>query len=91
MNNPFSSNAPQDPVPPLSEQTGAVERETAEEAAARARESRRLASAGGGHDCCNVPACCQSMTRFVKEHPCVSVGLAFALGILAGRCAAIEH
>lgn len=29
--------------------------------------------------------------RFVKENPCLTVGIAFALGVVAGRCAAIEH
>ena len=90
MNNPFPSNAPQDPVPPLSNQAGAVERETTGEAAERAGDSRRLASARERRDCCDASACCDSVTNFVKDHPCLSVGIAFALGVVAGRCAAIE-
>jgi ElaB/YqjD/DUF883 family membrane-anchored ribosome-binding protein len=89
MNNPFSSNPPQDPVPPLSDQAGAVERESAREAAARARESERLASAAGRRECGDT-ASCQSVTDFVHEHPRLSVGIAFGLGLLAGRCLAIE-
>lgn len=91
MNNPFSSKpSPEEPVPPLSDQARAVERESAEEAAARASESARLASVAERRECCDTSAC-HSMTRFVQEYPCLSVGLAFGLGLIAGRCAAIEH
>jgi ElaB/YqjD/DUF883 family membrane-anchored ribosome-binding protein len=88
MNNPFSSDPSQEPVPPLSDQAGAVERESADEAAGRARESRRLAEAAERRECCDTTAC-QSVTGFVHEHPCLSVGIAFGLGLLAGRCLAI--
>ena len=87
MNNPFSSKPSQEPVPPLSGQAGAVERESPEEAAARASESGRLASVAERRECHDTHAC-QPITRFVQEHPCVSVGLAFGLGLLAGTCAA---
>jgi ElaB/YqjD/DUF883 family membrane-anchored ribosome-binding protein len=91
MNNPFPSTpSPEGAVPPLSDQAGAVERESTEEAAARARESERLAHASKRRECCETSAC-ESMTRFVQEHPCLSVGLAFGLGLVAGHCAAIEH
>jgi ElaB/YqjD/DUF883 family membrane-anchored ribosome-binding protein len=92
MNNPFSSKpSPEEPVPPLSEQAGNVERESAEEAAARASESARLASVAERRECCDTTSACQSVTRLVQEYPCLSVGLAFGLGLLAGRCAAIDH
>ena len=90
MNNPSSSNAPQDPVPPLSEQAVDVERESTEEAAERAAKPRRIPSVHDARECCNVSACCESVTRFVKDYPCLSVGIAFALGIVAGRCVSIE-
>ncbi|MEK7949362.1 hypothetical protein [Luteolibacter soli] len=40
---------------------------------------------------CDASACCESMIRFVKEHPCLSVGLALAIGLIAGRCVAIDN
>ena len=89
MNNPFSSDPSQEPVPPLSDQAGAVERESADEAAARARGSSRLAGVGERRECCEISAG-ESVTRFVQEHPCLSVGLAFGFGVLAGRCLAID-
>ena len=91
MNDPFPSTpSPEGPVPPLSDKAGAVERESTEEAAARARDSERLAQVSERRECCETSAC-GPMTRFVREHPCLSVGLAFGLGLIAGRCAAIEH
>jgi len=89
MNNPFSSNPSQDPVPPLSDEAGNVERESAGEAAARARESERIASASARRECCDTTAC-HSVTDFVHEHPCLSVGIAFGLGLVAGHCLAID-
>jgi len=90
MNNPFSSeSSPQEPVPPLFDQAGQVERESAEDAAARASQSDRLAGMAERRECCETSVC-QSVTRFVREHPGLSVGLAFGLGLIAGRCAAIE-
>ncbi|MCW1925151.1 hypothetical protein OKA05_21505 [Luteolibacter arcticus] len=74
-------------MPPLFDQAGSVERESPGEAAARADTSARIASVREGRDP-SVPPVCQSMTRFVKEHPVLSVGLAFGLGIVAGSCAA---
>jgi ElaB/YqjD/DUF883 family membrane-anchored ribosome-binding protein len=87
MNNPFSSKPSQDPVPPLSDQAGAVERESEEQAAARAGESSRIASVAENRAHDESPAC-RSVTGFVREYPCLSVGLAFGLGVLAGSCAA---
>jgi hypothetical protein len=89
MNNPFSSspNPPQEPVPPLSGHAGQVERESEEHAAARASDSRRIASAAENREYGDTSAC-RSMTHFVQEYPCLSVGLAFGLGVLAGSCAA---
>ena len=89
MNNPFSSspNPPPEPVPPLSGHAGEVERESEEQAAARASESGRIASVAERRECCETSTC-QSVTRFVQEYPCLSVGLAFGLGVLAGSCAA---
>ena len=89
MNHPFSSNPSQEPVPPLSDQAGAVERESAGDAAARARKSERLASAAERREWGDAAAS-KSVTDFVHEHPCLSVGIAFGLGLLAGRCLAIE-
>jgi ElaB/YqjD/DUF883 family membrane-anchored ribosome-binding protein len=90
MNNPFSSQPSQDPVPPLSGKTENVERESAEDARDRAGESARLKSVAERRECCDASAC-QAMADFVRDHPCLSVGLAFGLGLVAGRCAAIDY
>lgn len=89
MNDPFSPKPPQEPVPPLSDQAGNVERESAEDATVRANESERLTRAAERRECCDTSAG-RSMIGFVQEHPCLSVGIAFGLGLLAGRCAAVE-
>jgi len=88
MNNPFSSSQDpsQEPVPPLSGQAHAVERESAEHAAARAGECSRIARML--EERCCADSVCRSATQFVRDFPCLSVGIAFGLGLLAGKCAA---
>ncbi|WP_375341838.1 glycine zipper domain-containing protein [Luteolibacter soli] len=83
MSDPLPSNPHPDSVPPLSDRASEVERESADHASKRARDSERISSASCDEVCATTRAC-EAVDRFVREHPLVSVGLALGLGLAVG-------
>ena len=78
MNDPFSQEPRPESVPPLSDKSREVERESPEDAARRAGESERIGGA------CSATEACRSIKDFIHENPCLSVGIAFCIGLVAG-------
>lgn len=83
MNDPYSPGSRPESVPPLSDKTSDVERESAEAAARRAKDSDRISS-GSSPDACGTDKACRAAQEFIQENPCLSVGIAFGLGVIAG-------
>lgn len=89
MSDPLPFKPDPESVPPLSDKTAQVERESADEASQRARDSDRISSAYAD-DLCPTTRACEAVERFVHENPVLSVGLAFGLGLAVGAAVRLD-
>lgn len=83
MSDPLPVKSGSESVPPLSDKSSKTERESADEASQRARNSERI-SRVHADDVHPTTRACEAVDRFVHENPVVSVGLAFGLGLAIG-------